>query len=275
MERGEDKAVLTQALVPSFEDKFDREEFLKETSARSLNASHAQELEVSEPLKFDVGIVIPAFNEEKNIGDVLNQLRSAGYPNVLVIDGLSSDGTLQVAAKNGARIVLQEGRGKGQAIRQALENDYLDADVLVLMDADGSMSPSEVPRFVQALRNGADVVKGSRFIPGGGSYDMTAVRRFGNTLMTIAVNFVWSARYTDICYGFVALNRKAIKSLAPVLESDRFEIEAEIFVKARKLGLNVAEVPSFEYPRKHGESNLHSFRDGAKIFQVIFGSMFQ
>jgi glycosyltransferase involved in cell wall biosynthesis len=220
----------------------------------------------------NVGVVIPALNEEKNIGDVLQYLRGCGYRNVLVIDGLSTDGTLQVAAKNGARIVLQQGRGKGQAIRQALEHDYLDAEVLVLMDADGSMSPDEIPRFVEALRSGADVVKGSRFVSGGGSYDMTRLRRFGNSMMTFAVNMLWSTDYTDICYGFVALNKKAIQKLSPTLESNNFEIEAEIFVKAKRLGLNVVEVPSVEYPRKSGKSNLHAFRDGAKIFKVIFGS---
>jgi glycosyltransferase involved in cell wall biosynthesis len=229
-----------------------------------LNPFHAPNM--------DVGIVIPAFNEEKNIGHVLSRLNNIGYENILVIDGLSNDGTLKVAAENGARIVLQDGRGKGQAIRQVLQNDYLAADVLVLMDADGSMSPHEVPRFVEAIRNGADVVKGSRFLPSGGTYDMTRLRKFGNSVMTHVVNLLYSSNFTDICYGFVALNKTAIKKLSPILESNNFDIEAEMFVKAQKLGLNVVEIPSIEYQRKYGVSNLHSFRDGLKIFQKIFGS---
>ena len=222
-----------------------------------------------EPLSMKVGIAIPAFNEEKNIGEVLWQLSKIGYGNVLVIDGLSKDGTLKVAEENGAKIVLQDGRGKGQAIRQVLSNDYLDSDALVLMDADGSMSADEVPRFVDALSKGADVAKGSRFISGGGTYDMTATRHFGNTLMTSAVNFFFRSKYTDLCYGFVALNRKAIRALAPILESNNFEIETELFIKAKKLGLKVVEVPSTEYMRKNGKSNLNTFRDGYKIFKTI------
>jgi glycosyltransferase involved in cell wall biosynthesis len=194
-----------------------------------------------------VGIAIPAFNEEKNIGNVLNQLNNMGYENVLVIDGLSKDGTLKVA----------------------VENDYLDSDVLVLMDADGSMSAEEVPRFVEALAKGADVAKGSRFIDGGGTYDITVMRRFGNTVMTSIVNFVVGSNYSDLCYGFVALNKKAIHALAPILESNNFEIETELFIKAKKLGLNVVEVPSIEYERQHGKSNLNTFRDGCKIFKTI------
>ena len=220
-------------------------------------------------LKMKVGIAIPAFNEEKNIGEVLSQLNRIGYENILVIDGLSKDGTLKIAAEGGAKIVLQDGRGKGQAIRQVLSNDYLASDVLVLMDADGSMAAEEVPRFVEALSKGADVAKGSRFMSGGGSYDMTALRRFGNKLMTSAVNFLCASRYTDLCYGFVAFNKKAIKALAPVLESSNFEIETEVFIKAQKLGLKVVEVPSMEYERKHGKSNLNTFRDGYKIFKTI------
>jgi glycosyltransferase involved in cell wall biosynthesis len=220
-------------------------------------------------LKMKVGIAIPAFNEEKNIGEVLSQLNRIGYENILVIDGLSKDGTLKIATEGGAKIVLQDGRGKGQAIRQVLSNDYLNSDVLVLMDADGSMAAEEVPRFVEALSKGADVAKGSRFISGGGSYDMTALRRFGNKLMTSTVNFLCASRYTDLCYGFVAFNKKAIKALAPVLESNNFEIETEVFIKAQKLGLKVVEVPSMEYERKHGKSNLNTFRDGYKIFKTI------
>jgi glycosyltransferase involved in cell wall biosynthesis len=228
--------------------------------------------EVFSPLDLNVGVAIPAYNEEKNLGDVLHRLNSVGFSNVLVIDGLSNDGTLKVAAQNGAKIVLQDGRGKGQAIRQVLSNSYLDSDALVMMDADGSMSPEEIPRFVQALSDGADVVKGSRFIVGGGTSDMTATRRFGNTLMTFAVNILCGSNYTDLCYGFVAFNKKAIQMLAPVLESNNFEIETEIFIKAKKLGLKVLEVPSFEYPRKNGKTNLKTFKDGFKIVKTIFSA---
>lgn len=224
---------------------------------------------VVEPLALNVGVAIPAFNEEKNIEFVLSGLKDSGFKNILVIDGLSNDSTLKVASRNGAKIVLQDGQGKGAAVRQVLANDYLDVEALILMDADGSMHPKEVPRYVKALQNGADVVKGSRFVFGGGSSDMTLCRRIGNMLFITCVNFLWSAKYTDLCYGFAAFNKKAINKLAPLLESNNFEIETEIFIKAKKLGLNVVEVPSFEYRRKSGKSNLHTFNDGIKILKTI------
>jgi len=223
----------------------------------------------------NVCVIIPAINEEKNIGDVLNRLNEIGYGNVLVIDGFSRDGTLKVAAACGAKTVLQNGQGKGQAVRQALSNNYLDADFLVIMDADGSMSPDEVPRFVEALKNGADVVKGSRFLTGGDTFDITHLRRIGNTLMTSVVNFFWASNYTDICYGFVAFNKEAVENLSPLLEANNFEIETEMFIKAKMLGLNVVEIPSTEYARKNGKSNLHSFRDGFKILRIIFNCLIE
>ncbi len=222
-----------------------------------------------------VGVAIPALNEEKNIGYVLNALNSFGYDNILVIDGLSKDGTLRVASEKGAKIVLQDGRGKGQAIRQVLSKSYLDADMLILMDADGSMSPEEVPRYVEALYRGADVAKGSRFLKGGGTEDMSFLRKVGNNLMTSTVNLFFASKYTDLCYGFVGLSRKAVQVLAPVLESNNFEIETELFIKAKKLGLNIVEVPSWECKRRNGKSKLHSFRDGVQIFKTIAFASFK
>ncbi len=224
---------------------------------------------ISKLVNIKVQVVIPALNEERNIAEVLCRLRELGYDDLLVIDGNSKDHTAEVAAANGAKVVLQKGKGKGNAIKQILKECSPDLDALVLMDADGSMSAEEIPLFMEALVAGADVAKGSRFIKGGSTYDMSLLRKFGNKLMTNTVNFLWSSDYTDLCYGYFVLGKQAIQKLAPVLKSDHFEIETEIFIKALKEGLVVKEVPSTEYARKNGQSNLHSFRDGFKILKTI------
>jgi glycosyltransferase involved in cell wall biosynthesis len=229
-----------------------------------LKISRSQKLTIA-----NIGVVIPTLNEEKNIEDVLLDLRKNGYQNILVIDGMSKDKTTSIATRNGVKVLLQNGKGKGTAIRQALNNGYLEADAIVIMDADGSMDPKEIRSFVEALNKGADIVKGSRFMNGGYSYDMNSLRRFGNMFMVAVVNLLWSAKYTDLCYGFAAFNRQAIKKLVPHLKSESFEIETEIFLKALNLGLMVKEVPSTEFIRKNGESNLNSFRDGFKILMKI------
>jgi glycosyltransferase involved in cell wall biosynthesis len=224
---------------------------------------------VQKPSILDVGVVIPTLNEEKNIEDVLLDLKDLGYHNILVVDGMSKDKTTKIAAKNGVKVVLQIGKGKGSAIRQGLSNGSLDADSIVMMDADGSMDPKEIPRFVDVLNSGADIAKGSRFLKAGHTYDMSPLRRIGNLLMVSIVNLLWSAKYTDLCYGYAAFSRHAIEKVVPLLESQNFEIETEIFLKALDLGLIVKEVPSTEFKRKNGNSNLNSFRDGLKILKTI------
>jgi glycosyltransferase involved in cell wall biosynthesis len=229
---------------------------------------------MASPINLSVGVLIPARNEEKNIEDVICRLRNLGYENVLVIDGGSKDATLKRAEKNGAKVIPQAGLGKGNAVRQVLTKGYFDVDALVLMDADGSMAPEEIPTFIEALASGADVVKGSRFLKGGRTYDMSLTRRIGNGLMMISVNLLFSTRYTDLCYGFAVFNKQAIKALAPILQSKNFEIEAEIFIKAAEIGLNVREVPSTEFKRKYGSSNLNALKDGLSIFATIFREFF-
>lgn len=226
--------------------------------------------EILEFTRFNVGIMIPTLNEEKNIHEVLYKSNEIGYNNILVIDGQSIDNTIKVATKGGAKVVLQIGRGKGDAIRQVFNNRYIDYEAIVMMDADGSMDPAEIPAFVEALNSGADIVKGSRFLKGGRTYDMEGLRRCGNSILMSVVNLLWSANYTDLCYGYAVFSKRAVEKLAPVLESEGFEIETELFIKALDLGLVVKEVPSIEYARKNGVSNLHTFKDGFKILKTIF-----
>lgn len=217
----------------------------------------------------NVGVVIPTLNEEKNIEDVLLDLKNLGYYNILVIDGMSKDKTAEIAARNGVKVVLQNGKGKGSAIRQVFSEGYLDVDVIVMMDADGSMDPKEIQGFVETLDSGADIAKGSRFLDAGCSHEMNSLRRIGNILMVTVANLLWSAKYTDLCYGFAAFSRRAVEKMAPLLKSQNFEIETEIFLKALDLGLVVKEVPSTEFKRRNGKSNLNSFRDGFKILKTM------
>ncbi len=214
-------------------------------------------------------VIIPALNEEKNIATVIQELNQMGYDNILVIDGNSTDRTVEVAKEFGANIIAQNGSGKGDALRQAFNHDGLDGKAIVMMDADGSMDPKEIPLFIEALDSGVDLVKGSRFLRYGHSEDMTLIRWIGNRFFVSLVNLFWSANYTDLCYGFGAFKKDAIKKLHPYLKSTNFEVETEIFIKAKKLGLVVTEVPSIEFRRRHGKSNLSAFRDGFRILKTI------
>jgi glycosyltransferase involved in cell wall biosynthesis len=221
-----------------------------------------------------IGVVIPARNEEQSLTVVLEALQKIGIDDVLVIDGNSADRTVEVAKDFGVNVILQEGRGKGNAVSQVFCNGYLDVDAVVLLDADGSMRPEEIPLLVEKLASGADLAKGSRFIEGGYSDDLGLLRRFGNFLFLSLVNLFWKADYTDLCYGYAAFRKETVKKLAGILKSQNFEIETEVFIKAQKLGLKVAEVPSVELKRRHGKSNLKSFTDGFQILRTIIQELY-
>jgi glycosyltransferase involved in cell wall biosynthesis len=221
-----------------------------------------------------VTVVVPTLNEERNIGHAITRLRLNGVKDILVVDGNSSDRTVEVAKDLGAEVVFQGGKGKGAALRSAFGFVGI-GDRVVIMDADGSMDPKEIHALLAPLDNGADVVKASRFLAGGYSEDMSPFRRMGNSVFVFLVNFLFDAAYTDLCYGYAAFTKEALLKLGPVLESTGFEIETELFIKARKLGLKVVETPSVEFLRRHGNSNLKATRDGVKILATIVREAFR
>jgi glycosyltransferase involved in cell wall biosynthesis len=213
-----------------------------------------------------VSVVIPALNEAENLPHVLGTLPSDTYE-VVLVDGHSIDGTSTVARTHypNVRIVSQPRRGKGDALQAGFA--ACSGDVIVMMDADGSTDGAEIERFVAALVDGADYAKGSRFMKGGGSEDITFLRRGGNRLLCGLVNRLYRTSYTDLCYGYNAFWRSALPAIVP--DCRGFEVETLLNVRAAKAGLRVVEVPSVERRRIHGESKLHPVRDGWRVLRTI------
>jgi glycosyltransferase involved in cell wall biosynthesis len=206
----------------------------------------------------------------------------AGLHEVIVVDGHSVDDTVAVARRlrPGARIVSQTRTGKGNALACGFE--AATGDVIAMIDADGSTDPAEIPQFVAALLDGADFAKGSRFVTGGGSADITRLRGLGNRVLGAIFNIRFGTRYSDLCYGFNVFWRRHVPALgldatspAPAggdgrLWGDGFEVETVIHTRVAGAGLAVAEVPSFEHARIHGTSNLSAVRDGLRVLRAIF-----
>ena len=214
-----------------------------------------------------VSLVVPTLNEEHNVGVVLSAVPSL-VDEVVVVDGGSSDGTLDTVRRvyPGARIVVDPRRGKGRALRTGFEHST--GDIIVIIDADGSMDPAEIPAMVAVLASGADVVKGSRFLQGAGTNDMGLLRRMGNDGLRLLVRLLFGGRYSDLCYGYMAFWRHVLPAFEGT--ADGFEVETFMNVRALAAGLRVAEVPSFEHDRLSGESNLNTFRDGSRVLATIF-----
>jgi glycosyltransferase involved in cell wall biosynthesis len=223
--------------------------------------------QVNGPVGPRVSVVIPTRNEARNIEHVLATLPDDVYE-VLIVDGGSVDGTVDVArtARPDIRVVQQPGQGKGDALAAGFA--ACDGDVVVMLDADGSADGREIPRFVDALVEGADLAKGSRFLKGGGSSDLTYLRRAGNKCFCTIVNFLYGTRYSDLCYGYNAAWVPPLRDLE--LDCAGFEVETVLSIRSAKSRLRVTEVPSFESQRLHGESNLRTFRDGWRVLTAIF-----
>jgi len=213
-----------------------------------------------------VSIVIPTLNEAKNLPFVLPYIPHWVHE-IIIVDGHSTDETPDIALSlhTKVRIVDEKRRGKGAALTAGFR--AAEGDIIVMLDADGSMSPLEITLYIGALLSGADYVKGSRFLQGGGTSDMTFIRMLGNWGLTTFVRVLFGGQYTDLCYGYNAFWARALPALD--VETDGFEVETLMNIRALRAGLKIIEVPSFESDRIFGDSNLRAIRDGMRILKTI------
>ncbi|QCR43827.1 glycosyltransferase family 2 protein [Curtobacterium sp. SGAir0471] len=226
-----------------------------------------------------VSVVIPARNEARNLEIVLPMLPPVHE--VILVDGNSVDDTVATARRvlPSIRVVQQTRKGKGNALACGFE--AVTGDVVVMFDADCSADAAEIPRFVDALVAGADIAKGSRYAPGGGSDDITVVRSLGNKGLNLISNLLLGAAYTDLCYGYNAFWADTLPTVGLLPSTlpqpadgsmrwgDGFEIETILTCRWSAAGFAITEVPSHEKLRVHGVSNLNAVSDGIRVLTSI------
>jgi glycosyltransferase involved in cell wall biosynthesis len=227
-----------------------------------------------------VSVIIPARNEGAHLDVVISRIPT-WVDEILVIDGNSTDGTL-VIAKSNPRVnfaAAQRSNGKGAALSVGFSKAKM--DLVAIIDADGSMDPSELETFVRIAQQ-YDVVKGSRYLKNGGSTDLTWVRSMGNRALTKFANFLFDQNWSDMAYGYAIFKRDILENLALTnydaqgsifshkAYGQGFEIETLMFTRAARRGLKIAEVPSFEHDRIAGSSNLRAIRDGVRVLICLF-----
>jgi len=213
-----------------------------------------------------ISVVMPALNEAQNLPHVFSRL-PPGLHELILVDGNSTDDTVATAQRlrPDVHVVSQSKNGKGNALADGFR--ACTGDIIVTLDADGSAEPSEIPRFVAALCTGADFVKGSRFVQGGSSSDITRIRSLGNRVLNAIVNRLYGTQYSDLCYGYNAFWVGCLPYMR--VDCDGFEVETLINIRIAKAGLVVHEVPSNERPRIYGRSNLNAVRDGTRVLRTI------
>jgi dolichol-phosphate mannosyltransferase len=200
--------------------------------------------------------VILTRNEERSIGEIIRTTKPY-TDEIYVVDGHSRDQTREIALNEGAKVLLDNGKGKGDGIRTAISK--IDCEIMVFMDADGSHDPKDIPRLVAPIKEGrADMVVGSR--GRGGSDELHGdinklFREIGSDLILIAINYRWKVHLTDSQNGFRAIRTKAARDLK--LKENVTTIEQEMTMKCLKKGYRVDEVPTHEYARKYGTSSIN------------------
>jgi len=230
-----------------------------------------------------ISVIIPARNEAKNIYNVIEQIDPSVFE-IIVIDGNSIDSTFEVAKSHPkcTKVFKQLSVGKGAALSRGFIE--CSGDLVITLDADGSTDPAEIPFFVRAINEGADLAKGSRNIFGGGSDDLTPFRNLGNLFLTTLANLLYGTKWTDIAYGYIAIRRDLLNKLnLSNLDKENvkkmnygsgFEIETLICCRSAKLGANIKEVPSHERSRWSGSSNLKAIPDGFRALVSIVKEKF-
>lgn len=215
----------------------------------------------------DVCILIPTLNEAATIRDLIKDFKKEGFPNILVIDGNSRDGTAQIAEAEGARVVLQTGKGKGQAMIQAF--GLIESPYVIMVDGDGTYLAKEAPSLLEPVLEGtADHIIGNRlekYSPGA----FTKLNLVGNRLINTLFDIVYGVHLRDILSGYRAFTLESIRELE--LNKTGFEIETEISVECVLKKQRVEEIPITYLPRsKKGETKLNPVKDGIRIGSTIY-----
>lgn len=216
-----------------------------------------------------VEIIIPTLNEEQSVGTLIQSIPTfvlGRSVSVLVVDGGSTDRTAAICRTLKVKFIVQKGKGKGRAIREAVE--YSEADILVFMDADGTYSASDLQLLLEPLlKDKSDMVVGSRTLGKRAKGSITALNSLGNTLFNKTINFAMNSSITDSLSGYRALHRKTFDDL--VLFGDSFEIEVEMTVEALIKGYRLLEVPINYGLRKGSVTKLEPIRDGMRIGHTL------
>jgi dolichol-phosphate mannosyltransferase len=202
-----------------------------------------------------VSVVIPTLNEEHTLRDIIEGCRPYA-DEMLVVDGHSTDRTREVAESAGVRVVLDNKKGKGEALRHSI--NFVTGDIIVFIDADGSHDPNDIPNIlVPILKDEADHVSASRLIGGSselhGGFD-ECIRLMGSSFITACINWRFKVKLSESQNGFRAIKTDVIKQLG--LSENITTIEQEMIMKTLKKGFRMGEVPSHEHKRKMGYSKI-------------------
>jgi len=224
----------------------------------------------------EVSIIFPALNEEETIGKIIDEvpieeIEGRGYrAEIIVVDNGSTDKTREIAEAKGARVITEPSRGKGRAIRTAFES--VSGDFVFMIDADFTYPATYIPRMLEILEGGHDVVLGSRLKGQREQGAMSRLNLVGNHLLALLANLLYRTRISDPCTGYWGFRGEVVKSLK--LDAVGFELEANMLAEIARQGYRIAELPIL-YRRRPNQAKLGSLKDGFRIGRTLIRKRFR
>lgn len=221
------------------------------------------------PMKTTLAIL--TLNEVESVPLVLPRIRKDWVDEIIVVDGGSTDGTIEWCRENGWRVLVQKKTGYGQGMRELME--IAEGDVIIEFMSDGNCDPATIPRLIEKMRDGYDLVIASRYTSGAASYDDTRITRLGNWGFTAMVNILFGASYTDAMNGYRAYRIDSFKKL--IVDEDGLTFPTQGSVQFAKAGLKIAEIPTNEPKRIGGARKAKNVKTGLELLRMIIKEFFR
>lgn len=215
-------------------------------------------------------LLIPTINEIEGVKAVMPRIKREWVDEIIIVDGNSTDGTHEYALENGYRVIRQKSKGAAKAYLEALA--VTTGDVILTFSPDGNCIPEDIPRLVDKMKEGFDMVIASRYLDSAKSEDDDFVTAFGNWFFTKTINFLFGGNYTDSLVNFRAWKREIISSFR--IDPSHAGLEPQLCIECAKQKLKVTEIPSHEPKRIGGIRKMSPLRNGWAILVLIVKELF-
>lgn len=199
------------------------------------------------------------------------RIKKEWYDELIIVDGGSTDGTIEYAKENNYPVFIQKQKGAGSAFREAMEK--VDGDIVVVFSPDGNSVPEKIPELVAKAREGYDIVIASRYLDGAKSYDDDVITAFGNWFFTKLMNLMFGSKLTDVFVMFRAYKRESINKLD--VDIDSCVWGSLLLIRAIKSKFKITEIPADEPQRIGGERKMNPLKNGYNELIAFFKEFFK